>query len=477
MAALVSCGTEIAINREHVVVFNETIDVATTENSATIKTLKPYILNGTTKEEVTLYLEYWAEGESGSKYQVEEYAENLGFVTFTIEGLLPETTYCAYIVMGCKEHSEVEYGEQFTFTTQEHIPVAKYSCDIAIDAKGLYADVALTNVQFMVDDQAQPIASVMLEYRRKFSSGGEWKSVNIEPSSLVNGAATVRIPADGEEYLEESSNYSCRVTLTPEDATYESYSVTESFATKYAEVDADIATPVAEIKGDHLSLNVESVKVYFDGIELADYDIRYGFIYRLQGDDEIMTDQDFIEVDYDATNGMSLTMPLSSFEEGATYEFYGAVIAGAKMPVSECVTVTIPTKETPAPPTPPVSGDADTSDIEGDWHLIAWRGTEPSFDVYMRITEDGVVSLFQRLDSRLWETYYSTVAFEGGIIAGVYTDGVAWAQSYYVALTVDTMTWTSTTDSTDVSVYTRCTLPDVTNPEIRTMATTGKRFL
>ena len=138
---------------------------------------------------------------------------------------------------------------------------------------------------------------------------------------------------------------------------------------------------------------------------------------------------------------------------------------------------TMPEAEIPTPPTPPVTGDADTSALAGDWHLTQWRGAEPGFDVYLSITEDGVVTLYQRNASRLWETFYSTVGYENGVIDGVYTDGVAWAHSYIVVVAGKTMTWTSTTDNSDVSVYTRCTLPDVTNPEIRTMSESGKRFL
>ena len=141
------------------------------------------------------------------------------------------------------------------------------------------------------------------------------------------------------------------------------------------------------------------------------------------------------------------------------------------------VPYTMPVTTTPPPPAPPVSGDADTTAIAGEWHLTSWRGAVPSFDVYLNITADGVVSLYQRIESRLWETYHSLVGYEGGIITGEYTDGTAWAASYYVTIAGDTMTWTNTADSAEVSVYTRCTLPDVTNPEIRTTSAVGKRFL
>lgn len=468
VVALVSCEPVIIEEtKPDVVYYFSTINVETSENSATVEAVKPYItVDGKRVENPVIYLEYWMVDTPDSVTKVEEYTSSNGYIIFELKDLMAKTSYQASITIGS------EYGQKscdvFPFTTKEHTPVAEYSCEYEIEAKGLYADVSLSNVQFTLDAEAQPIDSVVVEYRRKYSGSGEWIAVSVDGSTLKNGAATIRIPADGEQYLEECREYSCRVTIIPEDANYDSYSVTKSFETSYAEVAADIAKPTAEIKGENLMLSVESVRVYFDGIELDNYyNLRYGFIYREHGDDEIMTDRDFIEVKYDEDSGMSLSMPLSSFKQGATYEFYGAVIASAKMPISECVLVTIPVEEIPTPPAPPVSGDADTTALAGDWHLTAWRGSVPSFDVYLSITEDGVVTLYQRIDSRLWETFYSTVGYENDIIAGKYTDGVAWAYAYHVDVEGDTMTWTSTTDSDEVSVYTRCTLPDVTNPEIR----------
>ena len=479
VVALVSCEPVIVVEtKPDVVYYFSSIRVETSENSATIEAVKPYItVDGVKVEDPEIYLEYWVESNQSDATRVDEYTESNGYIIFELDGLKEDTAYLACISVGS------EYGKEtcaaFPVVTEEHIPTAEYSCDVEIEAKGLYADVVLSNVQFTLDAEAQPIESVVVEYRRKYSGSGEWIAVSVDGSTLESGATTIRIPADGEEYLEECREYSCRVTIIPEDANYDSYSVTKSFETSYAEVVADIATPVAVIKGENLMLSVDSVRVYFDGIELDDYyNLRYGFIYREQGDDEIMTDSDLIEVEYDAANGMSLSMPLSSFKQGVTYEFYGAVIAGAKMPISECVLVTIPVEEIPTPPAPPVSGDADTTALAGEWYLTEWRGIEPSFDVYLSITEDGVVSLFQRIDSRLWETFYSVVAYEDGIIAGEYTDGVKWAHAYYVEVNDNTMTWTSTTDSSEVSVYTRCTMPDVTNPDIRvTSEVNNTRFL
>jgi hypothetical protein len=174
---------------------------------------------------------------------------------------------------------------------------------------------------------------------------------------------------------------------------------------------------------------------------------------------------------------MTWSAPLSRFREGVTYNFRSVMSVNDSVMESADVTFTMPLPEIPTPPAPPIAGDADTSALVGDWHLTQWRGSEPGFDVYLSITSDGVVSLYQRIASRLWETFFSTVSYENGVIAGIYTDGVAWAHSYNVVVAGDTMTWTSTTDNSDVSVYTRSELPeDITTT--RGAATTGEeRFL
>ena len=468
--ALVSCDTEIAINNKHVVFFSETINIETTESSATIETTKPYILSGTTKEEVVLYLEYWAEGESDAKHKVEQYAENFGYVTFTIEGLTPETTYYANIAMGCQEHDEIEISEEFSFTTAEHIPVAEYSCECEIEAKGVLANVTLKNVAFTLDGQKQPISKVEFKYTLPMS-GGQWTTVELTNEDIANG---FRIPAEGEAYLEEARTYNYSVTLTPEDTNYEEYTVKGNFTTLEAVLSAaNLSVPEISATQESITLSCVKPTLLVDEVEIPGYaDVKYQFYFSDDNDHYGTIDAEIVD------GNMCATVPFSDFQQGATYNFCTRMdINDTRVMDSDDVQYTMPVKETPAPPAPPVSGDADTSELAGEWKLTEWRGSVPSFDVYLSITQDGVVSLFQRMESRLWETFYSVVGYENGIIAGEYTDGVEWAHAYYVTISGNTMTWTSTTDSSEVSVYTRCTLPDVTNPEIRTFANSGKRFL
>ena len=341
--------------------------------------------------------------------------------------------------------------------------------DCNIDAKGIIADVNLTNIAYMVGNEPQSINVIKIEYSPKSSE--QWAGYEFSGSEIKSGALSKQIPF-GTNYLTENSNYKLRVTLYPQNGDYEPItSEVYAFKTKYAEVTAEISKPTVSVNSGELRIKVDNVRTYFDGIDLPNYgDTNYCFYYRKSDSTAWSTP---ITAKYNNAS-MSLTLSLSEFEAGATYEFCGGVITGAerKTFTSETTSVTIPKGETPTPPT----GDIDTSTIAGDWQLTSWRGAAPSFDVYLSITEDGVVTIYQRMTSRLWETYYSTVEFEDGIISGVYTDGVTWGASYAVSYAGETMTWTDTKDSTDVSIYTRCTLPDFTNIT-RATATSSERFL
>lgn len=104
--------------------------------------------------------------------------------------------------------------------------------------------------------------------------------------------------------------------------------------------------------------------------------------------------------------------------------------------------------------------ESDMSAMEGVWHLTEWRGVVPSFDIYLDITAKGDITLWQRMESRAWECFHSSTTYDNGILSGVYTDGVAWGSSYSIAVSRDTMTWVSTLDGNDISVYTRAELPE-----------------
>lgn len=119
------------------------------------------------------------------------------------------------------------------------------------------------------------------------------------------------------------------------------------------------------------------------------------------------------------------------------------------------------------------------SEIAGTWMLTSWRGESPSFEVYMDIAASGDVTLWQKIESREWSRYDSVAMLDEAVISGTYSDGVAWGSSYGVDIAGDTMTWTDTVDSTDVSIYTRTELPaDLPTDESNaTRVATAERFL
>ena len=455
-----------------VVWYFSSVEVETTENSATVNAVKPYItIDGVKEEGVDIYLKFWEDGNEEGHIIINEFEEMGDRVIFTINDLAPATHYLGGIVVSG------EYGsamcDVFPITTKEHTPVAEYSCECNVEAKGLYATANLSHIAYMVDGKEQDIHILKLEYALQNTQ--EWVGYEFAGNTIKNGTLSQRIPFNEDEYLTENSDYKLRVTLYPTNSDYEPITCDEfEFRTKSAEVTANITTPIVNITDDKLNISIANATVLYDGINIPNGEVAYEFAYRKSGS-SLWEDLSPVELNGE---GFSGTYDITLFEEGATYEIIGRVtVNGTWVFKTEAVSTTIPQSETPTPPAPPVTGDADTKAIAGEWHLIEWRGTVPAFDVYLSISEDGVVTLWQRIESRLWETFYSTVSFDGSIIAGKYTDGVAWAASYSVTIDGDTMTWTNTADKTEVSIYTRCTLPDFTNPDIRTYAAEGRRFL
>ena len=450
-----------------VVWYFSSVEVETTENSATVNAVKPYITINDVKEEgVDIYLKFWEDGNEEEHIIINEFEDLGDHIIFTINDLAPATHYLGGIVVSGEYGGEI--SSIFPITTKAHIPVAEYACECIIEPMGVVAYALLDGVSFTLDGVESPLAKVEFKYALS-SSNGEWTTVVISPEDAEKN---FKIPAEGEPYLLEKSAYNYCVTLYPEDTNYESYTIDGKFSTTDARLTSDVELPTITATDEAIHLSSKAPTLFVDGEVIPDYGtIVYKFYYTNDNGYEGFIDA----VCADGT--MSATAELSMFEEGVTYNFRTCMEVNYMiLLLSGDAPYTIPVVETPTPPAPPVSGDADTTALAGDWHLTEWCGAVPSFDVYLSISEDGVVTLWQRMESRLWETFYSTVDIDGGIIAGEYTDGIAWAASYYVAVDGNTMTWTNTANTTEVSVYTRCTLPDFTTPDIRTYATMGTRW-
>lgn len=463
----VGCDFENIYNKPEVAFCFGTVTSETTECSATVEVLAYMTVDGELYTDANIYLEYWKNGEAESAVAV---ADSLSGDTqfihiFTIEDLEPETMYMVKVVID----GGSEYGsknELFTFTTKEkYIPTEEITCSASAMAQGLKATINLTNVAYLVDDEPQQIAFVKLEYARTGSNA--WTAIEAAGSSVKSGKISFSLP-NGGDYLEENTDYVYRVTITPGNSDHKAITTeTFTFRTVYATVTATIAVPQLSHSAEGITIKPGNIEVYRDGVATTEYTTNVYF--RKQGSS--------VWSEYAPSVDNRVLIPASELKENTTYEAKVSIVAGSDSQVreSQVATITTPKNETPVVPEPPVGGDTTT--IAGVWHLTSWRGATPSFEVYMDITSTGGVTLYQRIDSLYWDVFQSTAAIANGVISGVYTDNVAWGASYNVLVAGDTMTWTATNDSSDVSIYTRSTLPTSMPTAPTRAATTAERFL
>ncbi len=472
---MVACEPEPIPAKPDVAFCFSTVAVETTSERAIITAAEPYItVDGVKYEDAKISLEYkYANANDDTLISVYNYEKRDGNLIFTIEDLAADTLYTAYIVVDGGDYG-TKHSKPFTFTTKgQHVPVVGMTCTVDIEAMGLMATANLSNIAYLVDGKTHPIHVLRVEYKR--TSAEEWITKEFNGSAITDGTMCVELPFEGEDYLEENRNYHLRATLFPESGDYEPLTSEEKgFVTDYAEITANIATPTLRAEGDSIYALVENIEVFYDGVKAEEYNdgtpVKYYFYYRVKGAAA------WSKTEVSATNGdISAIIP---GEKGKTYEVMAVIVAGAmqKARESQVAEVSVPNADTPIPPTPPV-GAGDTSEIAGTWQLTEWRGAEPSFDIYLDITADGVVTLWQRLESREWECYYSSADFVDGLLCGTYTDGVAWGASYSVTLGENAMIWVDVADPADISIYSRAELPSDLPISTTRAAALDERFL
>ena len=409
-------------------------------------------------DEATYYLEY-------AKMSDDEYVRggdysvlSDGFFMFTLTDLEPNTSYKARITIDGGEYGK-KSCEPFPFTTKEAPKVASISCDAKAEAKGLFATIHLSNVAYLVNDEPQQIAFVKVEYT--LTEANEWRYIEARGGSVKEGKIEFTIPQSGNEYLTENSDYTYRITITPQNDDYNEIRTDDfSFKTLYAEVSANFST-LNLTYNNGIAAEIKMVNLFYDGIAAeeikSEEPVIYTFYYRKKGASV------WEEADTEFSNGgMKATIAASLLMEDTTYEVKASVTAGTQKQVceTEVAEITTPKSEkpdTPISPEPPTGGD--TSAIEGVWHLTEWRGVTPSFEVYMDITATGGITLYQRIENNYWDIYQSSAYIDAGVISGVYTDGTNWGASYSITLEDDRMIWVDSADSSDISVYTRSELP------------------
>lgn len=459
VVALLGCEPQNTQQQNEVVFCFTPVEVTTTETTATITNRSYMTIDGIKRDDkTTFYLEYAKMDDDefvrGGDYSV----LSDGYFMFTLTDLEPNTSYKARITIDGGEYGK-KSCEPFPFTTKEAPKVASISCDAKAEAKGLFATIHLSNVAYLVNDEPQQIAFVKVEYT--LTEANEWRYIEARGGSVKEGKIEFTIPQSDNEYLTENSDYTYRITITPQNDDYNEIRTDDfSFKTQYAEVSANFSTLNLTYKNG-IAAEIKMVNLFYDGI--ADEEIKseepviYTFYYRKKGASV------WEEADTEFSNGgMKATIAASLLMEDTTYEVKASITAGTQKQVceTEVAEITTPKSEkpdTPISPEPPTGGD--TSAIEGVWHLTEWRGVTPSFEVYMDITATGGITLYQRIENNYWDIYQSSAYIDAGVISGVYTDGTNWGASYSITLEDDRMIWVDSADSSDISVYTRSELP------------------
>ena len=99
--------------------------------------------------------------------------------------------------------------------------------------------------------------------------------------------------------------------------------------------------------------------------------------------------------------------------------------------------------------------------IVGEWKLATWGDeSESSILVYIAFNKDGSFDLYQRFTSFRWTHYCGTYVLNGSYLAGVYSDGVAWADEYEVLFSEDAICLIRKSDNNDISIYTKAEIPN-----------------
>lgn len=450
------------------------IAVKAEDKSAVVRVADTYLtVDGERYGDAKIWVEY-TPADVDQIVAVTEYAEEEGALSFVLDELTPSTSYVAYVVVDGGEYGKHTSDRVPFVTNEEYIPFSGMNYRAEAEAKGIIAELSLSNLQYIYQDEAQKISSVKVDYLLQNSN--KRVSKEFAGSSLADNSLSVKLPFEGEEYLTENRNYTVYVTLSAEGLSETFSAQVCEFKTSYAEITASIAKPELSYDANGITATVDNVEIFYDDVSDKVYKSRYtayyAFYYREVGANE-WSKIDVERVD----NAISTTIISALIKKGATYQVKAALTAGVNNTPGESEVAEINVPEDVVVPTPPVEGGGDTSSIAGIWHLTEWRGAVPSFEVYIDITEDGVVTLWQKIEHREWECYYSSAAIEDGIISGVYSDGVAWGTSYYISTTQSSMVWVDVADATDISVYTRSELPEGLTEVVTRSVVSSVRFL
>ncbi|WP_295938199.1 lipocalin family protein [uncultured Alistipes sp.] len=106
------------------------------------------------------------------------------------------------------------------------------------------------------------------------------------------------------------------------------------------------------------------------------------------------------------------------------------------------------------------------SQIDGEWALTTWNGSVPQDFMAYLVFNGGAFEIYQQIEQTYYEKYTGSYTITGtgprtATMSGTYSDSSAWGSTYNVEIDQDgnTFTMTSTTNVSEVSIYTRTPVP------------------
>lgn len=452
----------------------EGVEITPTERSAEVVMDMPYYsIDGVKVENTVPSVEYRLDPskEGTMKYdwtEVKEYAEAGDKITFSLNDLVPGSHYELRVALDAGEHGK-QISDVYAFQTVDAPYIFEPTAEVT--TYGYYAYFALDNAILYIEGKKMSFKEFYIEYKAEGSD--EPLREKYDGSAIRNGVINVSLPQSTSRHLEPETNYECSIIAVLDEVEYKSFE-TFNFTTAEADIEALFGVMKARVGGGLLIATLAESLVTID-THYTSSTHKQEILYRQKGAE----DWTAIEVkEYDEHGKFEASIDLDELLTATTYEACARISLYGNEYYSKIAEVTTPESDEIVVPTPPVGGD--TSMMAGTWHLTEWRGGEPSFDIYMVITETGGITLWQRLEDCEWELFQSAAETANGIISGSYTNGVAWGADYYYSVSENTMTWTDTEDSADVSVYERSTLPDELanlKQADATRSSSAKRFL
>lgn len=307
---------------------------STTETTAAITADLPFVkIDGKYDHNAKLTLHYHQADSIDNGFTViDEYELLIGEVKFLIFDLEPDTTYSAFMHLESST-GETAQSEPFDFTTKplENINGVKYKININSE-RGLFATVHISDIRYVVHNVNIELSSLCFKYRRYGNIYyQEWYSYEFGAEEIADGEVEFEIPSGGEEYLDELMTYEYLISIVPKDDTYPAYNLAEGnpyyrFKMGYAEITANLSTPVLTLDNNIVRVIVDKVDLYYDGVSIDDYKSAYpsyAIRYRIKGTDEWTQD-----TCYRKEGGINHAFGVYGAEPNTVYEVCAVVYAG-----------------------------------------------------------------------------------------------------------------------------------------------------